>query len=145
LVFFFSFFFSLALRVFYLKFVAALSLFPLDKSSFISYYSCMARGRQTRVLSTEQIMLLAEFKAASHEGAAHGYSLPQLRSAMAASFGWETLKKALAGLPVWDLHYTYIAQWIERYLSPAAVSSGGGQHEPNTKEAGPNGAFRGNR
>jgi hypothetical protein len=41
---------------------------------------------------------------------------------MSAGFGWETLKKALAGLPVWDLHHTYITEWIERYL-PAAPDS----------------------
>lgn len=42
---------------------------------------------------------------------------------MAASFRWETLKKALGGLPVWDLHHSYIAGWIERYLPapPAPV------------------------
>jgi hypothetical protein len=68
---------------------------------------------------------LAAFKKAAHpeHGAPHGYSYPQLRMAMAASFRWETLKKALGGLPVWDLHHSYIAGWIERYLPapPAPV------------------------
>lgn len=100
----------------------------------------MATGRQTRALKPDQIERLAEFKAAQHEDAPHGYSYAGLRSAMAASFGWQTLKKALAGLPVWDLHHTYIAQWIERYL-PAADETNG-RHESNTQEASTNGTVR---
>jgi hypothetical protein len=82
----------------------------------------MPRGKQTRALRPDQIARLAAFKAAPHreEGAPHGYSFPQLRSAMGASFRWDTLKKVLAGLPVWDLHHAYIVEWIERYLPPAA-------------------------
>jgi len=81
----------------------------------------MARGRQTRALTAEQIARLKGYKAAPHDGAPHGYSFPQLRTAMSCAFGWETLKKALAGLPVWDLHHTYIAEWIERYLPAGAA------------------------
>ena len=76
----------------------------------------MAKGRQARTLRKDQIERLEEFRRASHEGALHGYSLPQLRSAMGAGFGWRTLQKALQGRPVWDLSYFYIAQWIERFL-----------------------------
>jgi hypothetical protein len=83
----------------------------------------MPRGRQTRTLRPDQIKRLEAFKRAPHDGAPHGYSLPQLRSAMALGCSWETLQKALQGLPVWDMHHTYIAEWIERYLpaAPAAV------------------------
>jgi hypothetical protein len=81
----------------------------------------MPRGRQTRTLQPSQIERLEMFKRAPHEGAAHGYSLPQLRSAMGLGCSWETLQKALQGRAVWDQHCDYIAQWIERYL-PAAVS-----------------------
>jgi hypothetical protein len=87
----------------------------------------MSRGKQTRTLRPDQIARLAAFKKAAHpeHGAPHGYSYPQLRMAMAASFRWETLKKALGGLPVWDLHHNYIVGWIERYLpAPAAPIDG---------------------
>jgi len=87
----------------------------------------MPRGKQTRALRPDQIARLAAFKKAAHpeHGAPHGYSYPQLRMAMAASFRWETLKKALGGLPVWDLHHNYIVGWIERYLpAPPAPIDG---------------------
>jgi hypothetical protein len=80
----------------------------------------MASGPQTRRLTPAQINLLEKFRRASHEGAPHGYTLPMLRSAMGASFGWQTLKKALAGRPVLELHHAYIVQWMERYLEPEA-------------------------
>jgi hypothetical protein len=75
------------------------------------------RGRQTRVLRKEQIDRLEKFRRAPHDGAPNGYSLLQLKRAMSAPFTWETLRKALQGLPVWDLSYFYIASWIDRYLS----------------------------
>jgi hypothetical protein len=84
----------------------------------------MPRGPRTRSLSPAQIQRLEKFRRASHEGAPHGYSLPLLRTAMGASFGWETLKKALAGRPVMELHYAYIAQWIERFLETPPVQDG---------------------
>jgi len=85
----------------------------------------MPRGRQTRTLRPDQIARLEDFRKASHEGAPHGYSLPQLRLAMGASFGWRTLQTALLGRPVWDLSYSYITQWIERYIpADAPVQDG---------------------
>jgi hypothetical protein len=108
----------------------------------------MPRGRQSRSLSRSQIRRLEEFRRASHEGAPHGYSLPQLRSAMAAGFGWRTLQKALQGRPVWDLHHSYIAQWIERFLPAAplprdgkAAASGAGREMD--EETAPEGNVRG--
>lgn len=84
----------------------------------------MPRGRQSRSLNRSQIERLERFRRASHEGAPHGYSLPQLRSAIAAQFGWRTLAKALQGRPVWELHYAYIAQWVDRYLPTPPVRDG---------------------
>lgn len=77
----------------------------------MSYKSDMARGKQTRVVSPDRIEKLSKFRVA------HGYSLPQLKLAMMAPFGWETLKKALGGVSVWDVHHSYIVQWIDRYLA----------------------------
>jgi hypothetical protein len=118
----------------------------------------MARGKQIRALRPDQIARLLRFKKAPHEGAPHGYSYPQLRLAMAASFRWETLKKALGGHPVWDLHHNWIASWIERYLPapPApidgkAAASGARSDEKDdevnedTEAAGTDGTVRGSR
>jgi len=111
----------------------------------------MARGKQIRALRPDQIARLLRFKKAPHEGAPHGYSYPQLRMAMAASFRWETLKKALGGHPVWDLHHNWIAQWIDRFLpaAPAPVdgkaAASGERDEPNEEEAGTDGTVRGSR
>jgi hypothetical protein len=81
----------------------------------------MSRGRQTRKLTADQIRRLEEFRRASHDGAPHGYSLPLLRTAMGARFGWATLQKALQGRPVWELSHAYIVQWIERYLPAVPI------------------------
>ena len=108
----------------------------------------MARGRQTRKLRPDQITRLETFKRAPHDGAQHGYSLPQLRLAMALGCSWETLQKALQGLPVWDKHHDYIAQWIERFLPapPAAIdgkaAASGERNEPDEEEAGTDGSVR---
>jgi len=76
----------------------------------------MAKGKQTLTLTQNQINRLRHFKNSPHEGAGAGYSFPQLKTAMSAPFGWETLKKALHGQPIWDLHHNFITQWIDRYL-----------------------------
>jgi hypothetical protein len=76
----------------------------------------MPGGRQSRSLSRFQIHVLEAFRKSSHNGARHGYSFPQLRMAMGASFGWRTLQKALLGHPVWDLHHAYIVRWIAENL-----------------------------
>ena len=101
----------------------------------------MPRGPRTRRLTPAQIKLLEKFRRASHEGAPHGYTLPLLRSAMGASFGWETLKKALAGRPVLELHHGYIVQWMERYLEPEAPvrdgkSAASGERDEDTATMG---------
>jgi len=102
----------------------------------------MARGRQTRTLRPDQIARLAAFKKAPHpeHGAPHGYSFPQLRLAMAIGCSWETVQKALQGLPVWEQHHLYIAQWIERYLpAPPAPIDGkaAASGERSSEEAAP--------
>jgi hypothetical protein len=76
----------------------------------------MPRGKPVRALSQEQIARLETFRKAPHRGHPHGYSFTGLRKAMGASFRPETLTKALAGLPVYELHHNYIAQWIARFL-----------------------------
>jgi hypothetical protein len=111
----------------------------------------MARGRQTRKLRPDQVQRLEQFKRAAHDGAPHGYSLPQLKLAMTLGCSWETLQKALQGLPVWDQHHSHIAQWIERYLpAPPAPMDGksaasGERDEANkdTEAAGTDGSVRG--
>ena len=76
----------------------------------------MSRGRQTRKLRKDQIDRLERFRRTSHDGSPAGYSYPQLRLAMGSPCGWETLKKALQGAPVYDLVAYKLVEWIERYL-----------------------------
>lgn len=79
-------------------------------------FMIIMRGRQTRVLSKEQMDRLERFRTARHDGAESGYSLPQLTKAMAAPFGYRTVQKALQGLPVWVLHHAYIVSWLDRFV-----------------------------
>jgi hypothetical protein len=81
----------------------------------------MARGRQTRKLTQDQIQRLEKFRRASHDGAPHGYSVALLRTAMGARFSPETLQKALQGLPVWILYHAYIVEWLDRFLPAAGL------------------------
>ncbi len=104
----------------------------------------MPRGRQSQSLTPHQIELLRKFKTMPHEGARNGYSLPLLRTAMGAPFGYKTLGKALEGLPVWVNSHSFISQWIARYLTAPPVRSGkdaasGERDEPNGEEAAPMG------
>ena len=111
-------------------------------------------GPQTRALSPDQVRRLEKFRMAAHEGAPHGYSLPLLRTAIGAQFGWRTLKKALQGRPVLVLHYAYIVQWMDRFL--AGPSDGqqpmdfksraaGEREEPNGEESEATRTIRGSR
>lgn len=108
----------------------------------------MARGRQTRRLTPEQIERLRKFKMARHDGALSGYSLPQLRSAMAAPFSWETLEKALRGAPVWVNSHAYIVQWLDRFVpapplpvdgKSAAAGDGSGENGEHAEKASTDG------
>lgn len=108
----------------------------------------MPRGRESRKLSPDQIDRLTRFRVANR------YSLPQLRSAMSAPFGWETLKKALAGRPVWVLNHSYIVQWLDRFVPARALPDGKAAaagdrqdpEEPNAEETETtNGTVRGSR
>jgi hypothetical protein len=106
----------------------------------------MSPGRQSKMLRTDQIERLERFRRMAHDGAPHGYSIPQLRTAMGAQFQWGTLKRALEGLPIWDLHHGFIEQWIEQHMPavPDAAASGE-QDEPDEKEAGTARTLRGSR
>ena len=103
----------------------------------------MPRGKQTITLTAEQVALLEEFRKSPHEGAAAGYSVAQLRKAMSLPFSTETLGKALRGLPIWDLHHSWLASWIERYLRPKSQEPSG--DESKEKEAGTDRTVRGSR
>jgi hypothetical protein len=95
----------------------------------------MARGPQSRELNEMQIRALKAFRNARHEGAPCGYSLPQLRMAMSAPFGWRVLQKALLGRPVREMYYEFIANWIagnlpgERTLFGKSAAAGETQDE----------------
>ena len=107
----------------------------LDNRANSAYCANMPRGRRTRALTTEQISRLEEFRTAAHDGHPHGYTLPELRTAIGARFGIETLQKALAGLGVWENYHSYLAQWIERYLPAKPVDGAAEPLEDAAREA----------
>jgi hypothetical protein len=79
----------------------------------------MVRGRQTRKLDLEQITQLKKFTTMPHDGHPSGYSLPALRTAMGAPFGFRVLGKALHGLPIWINAHQFITEWLYRYQKAA--------------------------
>jgi hypothetical protein len=105
----------------------------------------MPRGRQSKTLRADQIEGLEKFRRLPHDGAPHGYSIPQLRTAMGAQFKWGTLKRALEGLPIWELHYGFIAQWVEQNLPVKPPADDGFTHEPDQEKAGATRTLRGSR
>lgn len=114
----------------------------------------MPNGRQTRRLTEDQIERLDKFRRAAHDSARGGYSFPQLKLAMSAPFGYKTLGKALKGLPVWDLHHSWIVSWIERYLGKPAQpaisgkdAAAGEREEESERDENPEatGTIRGSR
>jgi hypothetical protein len=76
----------------------------------------MPRGPQTRSLRKDQIERLEKFRRTSHEGSPAGYSYPQLRLALGSPCAWETVQRALKGLPIAILIHARISEWIERHL-----------------------------
>jgi hypothetical protein len=77
----------------------------------------MTRGRQSKTLRPEEIRRLEEFRVSRR------LTYPQLKLAMEAPFKWSTLKKALRGLPIWDLNHKFIVEWLDVHCpeKPAAV------------------------
>lgn len=81
----------------------------------------MARsGRHSKALTEEQIALLKKIQMTPADGYPNGYSLPALRTAMSAPFGFRVLGKALQGLPIWINAHFFISQFLERYQKAAA-------------------------
>jgi len=75
------------------------------------------RGRpKGLVLEKQYIERLQRFKSAEHDGARHGYNVVQLKIAMSAPFTVTTLRNALRGRRIGERSYSYIVQWIDRYL-----------------------------
>ena len=75
----------------------------------------MARGRQIKALSSEQVALLNKIKNTPTDGNPAGYSVPGLRLAMGAPFSYKIIGKALQGRPVWTNYHFFISEWLERY------------------------------
>lgn len=74
----------------------------------------MARGPIVKTLNKSHIERL---KAVQSRGdGRRGYSMPQLRMALDAPFTWETLQRAISGLPIQARNYAYIVQWLDRYV-----------------------------
>jgi hypothetical protein len=101
----------------------------------------MSPGRQSKTLRPDQIERLEKFRRMAHDGAPHGYSIPQLCTAIGAQFKWGTLRRALKGLPIWDLFHGFIVQWIESNLPLVPLPDGktaaaGDRDERDQEKAG---------
>jgi hypothetical protein len=84
----------------------------------------MVRGRRSKILPKDYIERLERFRRAPHDGAPGGYGLPMLRSAMSAPFTWETLQRALDGLPVAELTHAWLVAWIDKHFPAPPVRDG---------------------
>jgi hypothetical protein len=104
----------------------------------------MPRGRQSKTLRPDQIESLEKFRRMPHDDAPHGYSIPRLCTAMGAHFKWVTLQRALEGLPIWDLHYGFIAHWIEENTADG-TAEGREADERHEEKAGATRTLRGPR
>lgn len=97
-------------------------------------------GRPSKALSPDQIGRLRAFQRANR------YSLAQLNRAMASSFRWQTLARAIRREPIWEFNFEEIAAWLDKFV-PAAplprdykMDSAGdpaGDREPNGAPAAP--------
>lgn len=87
----------------------------------------MARGRQTKTLTPEQIELLHLYRLEN------AHSLMGLRDAMKAPFTSTTLKKALQGLPVYDFYVIWLTRWIDKRLRGTTGEPDG---EPDESDKG---------
>jgi hypothetical protein len=76
----------------------------------------MPAGRRSKILDKDYIERLERFRRAPHDGAPGGYTLPQLRSAMAPPFSLDVLKNALQGRPVWELSHAWLVAWIDKHF-----------------------------
>ena len=80
----------------------------------------MAKGPRTKVLRSDQIARLENFRVARR------LSYPQLNAAIGGKgvFGWQVLQRAMNGQPVWDLNHRHIAEWIEQHLPAPTLADG---------------------
>lgn len=82
----------------------------------------MARGRQTRRLTPDQIQRLETLRQRGDRDHPRGFTLEQLNLAIAGPFRYRTVAQALLGKPIWSQSYVFLAQWIDRYLPPTSHS-----------------------
>lgn len=67
-------------------------------------------GRRSKTLTPEMIERLRRFRSAKR------YSIPQLKLAMDAPCNWQTLQRALDGLPVYELTFEFIEGWLDKFV-----------------------------
>lgn len=88
-------------------------------------------GLPSKALSPDHIGRLRAYRRAKR------YSLAQLNRAMASSFRWQTLARALEGKPVWEFNHEEIVRWLDKFVPAPApprdykMESAGDREEPN--------------
>lgn len=66
----------------------------------------MPPGRQSRSLRPDEASRLKRFQIQRR------FTVPQLKLAMDAPFTWQTLQRALQGLPIWEANHQFIVEWM---------------------------------
>lgn len=94
-------------------------------------------GRPSKALSPDQIARLRAYQRAKR------YSLAQLNRAMASSFRWQTLARAIRREPIWEFNHEEITAWLDKFVPASALprdykmDSAGDRGEPNGAPAVP--------
>ena len=102
----------------------------------------MPRGRISKPLRPDHIRRLLKVQNQ------HGWSRTELKLGIGGPFKFNTLQRAIAGKPIWEMYYAYIVQWLDRYApenpihdgKAAAAGDGGDNAE---EEAGTTRTLRG--
>lgn len=115
--------------------------FSLDKERNNGYNGNMPRGRRCRTLTASQIARLERFRRRGDIDHPNGFTYPQLKLSMNGNFKLDVLLRGMAGKPVWERYYAYIAEWLDRFMPERpimgrkAAASGERPEEPEVDAA----------
>ena len=71
-----------------------------------------------------QIKRLERFRRRGDVEHPHGFSYPQLKLSMNGTFSLDTLMRGMAGKPIQERFYAYIAEWLDRFVPEAPLHDG---------------------
>jgi len=101
----------------------------------------MPRGRISKPLRPDHIRRLLKVQNQ------HGWSRTELKLGIGGPFKFNTLQRAIAGKPIWEMYYAYIVQWLDRYAPEKPIHDGkasaAGDDSDAEEEAGTTRTLRG--